>query len=98
MLRDRGQAAEQARLWELDGERRSALQQVGQRRPRRRVWVEEMARRGKAREDAAELKLEMKGVAEQIKGLEAQLQEVEDALRGMLLLLPNVPDASVPVG
>ena len=40
----------------------------------------------------------MKGVAEEIKALETRLQEIEDGLRAALLLLPNVPDDSVPVG
>ena len=40
----------------------------------------------------------MKGVAEEIKALEARLQEIEDGLRAILLTLPNVPDDSVPVG
>ena len=97
-LRDRGQPLEDTRLWGLDAERRAALQKVEQLRHRQRLAGEEIARLGKNKEDASALKAEMKGVAEEIKSLEAQLQEVEDALRGVLLLLPNLPDASVPVG
>ncbi|HUG53987.1 MAG TPA: serine--tRNA ligase, partial [Vicinamibacteria bacterium] len=37
-------------------------------------------------------------VAEEIKALEARLAEVEEALRQTLLLIPNVPDPSVPRG
>jgi seryl-tRNA synthetase len=97
-LRDRGQPLEDTRLWGLDAERRASLQKVEQLRHRQRLAGEEIARLGKNKEDASALKAEMKGVAEEIKSLEAQLQEVEDALRGVLLLLPNLPDASVPVG
>ena len=84
--------------WALDAERRSLLQRVEQLRHRQRLAGEEIARRGKAREDASGLKAEMKGVAEEIKGLEALLQDVQARLDQVLLLLPNVPDASVPVG
>ena len=59
---------------------------------------EEIARRGKAKEDASELKAEMKGVADEIKPGDARLEEVEAAIAGFLLVVPNVPDASVPVG
>jgi seryl-tRNA synthetase len=102
MLRRRGLNVEaifaQADPWALDAERRSILQKVEQLRHRQRVAGEEIARRGKAREDASELKAEMKGVAEEIKALEARLQDVQARLEQVMLLLPNVPDPSVPVG
>jgi seryl-tRNA synthetase len=40
----------------------------------------------------------MKGVADEIKALEDRLAELEQKLRPILLVIPNVPDASVPVG
>jgi seryl-tRNA synthetase len=40
----------------------------------------------------------MKGVAEEIKAREARLQDVQARLDQVLLLLPNLPDPSVPVG
>jgi seryl-tRNA synthetase len=102
MLRRRGLNVEaifaQADPWALDAERRSILQKVEQLRHRQRVAGEEIARRGKAREDASELKAEMKGVAEEIKALEARLQDVQARLERVMLLLPNVPDPSVPAG
>lgn len=101
-LRQRGLSVEQVLAegdpWALDAERRSLLQRVEQLRHRQRVAGEEIARRGKAREDASDLKAEMKGVAEEIKELEARLQDVRARLDHVLLLLPNVPDPSVPVG
>jgi seryl-tRNA synthetase len=84
--------------WALDAERRKVLQEVEELRHRQRVCGEEIARRGKAREDASDLKAEMKGVADRIKELDARLQEVEARLREVLLQLPNLPAAEVPVG
>ena len=55
-------------------------------------------RLGRAKQDASSLKAEMKGVAEEIKGLETELAAVEEALEEILLGVPNIPDASVPVG
>jgi seryl-tRNA synthetase len=98
MLRERGQALPDERLWELAARRRSALQEVEQLRHRQRVCGEEIARRGRAREDAGALKAEMKGVATEIKSIEARLQEVEGSLQSALLVIPNLPDGSVPVG
>jgi seryl-tRNA synthetase len=84
--------------WTLDRERRTLIQEVEQLRHRQRKVGEEIARRGKAREDASELKAEMKGVAERIKAGEERLDEVRSAIERFLLVVPNLPDASVPVG
>jgi len=84
--------------WALDGERRALIQETEQLRHRQRTVGEEIARRGKAKQDASELKAEMKGVAERIKQGEARLEEVKAAIERFLLVLPNLPDASVPRG
>jgi seryl-tRNA synthetase len=99
-LARRGQALDpaQGELWSLDTERRQSLQRVESLRHRQRLVGEDIARRSRAGEDTAGLKAEMKGVAEEIKALEARLQEIEEGLRAALLTLPNVPDESVPVG
>jgi seryl-tRNA synthetase len=100
MLARRGQALDPAQgdPWALDAERRQALQRVESLRHRQRLCGEDIAKRGRAGEDTSALKTEMKGVSEEIKGLEARLQEIEEGLRAILLTLPNVPDDSVPVG
>jgi len=99
-LRSRGQALEtgDADLWSLDGERRALITKVETLRHRQRVCGEEIARLGKAKEDASVLKAEMKGVADESKALDAALEVTEGALRGLLLTLPNLPDPSVPIG
>ncbi len=84
--------------WALDAERRALIQEVEQLRHRQRVTGEEIARRGKAKEDASELKAEMKGVADRIKQGETRLEEVRSAIERFLLVVPNVPDPGVPVG
>jgi seryl-tRNA synthetase len=40
----------------------------------------------------------MKAVSSRIKELDEELRQVEDELRGLLLTVPNVPDAACPVG
>jgi seryl-tRNA synthetase len=107
MLASRGQSLEQlqsfpgltgADPWTLDAERRALIQEVEQLRHRQRTAGEEIARRGKAKEDASDLKAEMKGVADRIKSGDARLEEVKAAIERFLLVVPNVPDASVPAG
>ena len=85
-------------LWAKDAERRALIVKVETLRHRQKVCGEEIARRGKAKEDASDLKAEMKGVADEIKSLEGRLEATEGALRAELLTLPNLPDAAVPIG
>jgi seryl-tRNA synthetase len=84
--------------WALDTERRALIQEVEELRHRQRVAGEEIARRGKAKQDASDLKAEMKGVADRIKAGDSRLEEVKAAIERFLLVVPNLPDASVPVG
>ena len=107
MLASRGQSLEQIQawpglakedLWSLAGERKALIQEVEQLRHDQRKVGQEIARRSTAKEDASELKAEMKGVAERIKQGDARRQEVEEGIRNFLLVVPNVPDESVPVG
>lgn len=106
-LSSRGQSLDELRSWPgLEGvdpwaladERRSLIQDVERARHEQRKVGEEIARRSKAKEDASELKAEMKGVAERIKKGDARRQEVEETLKSFLLVVPNIPDESVPVG
>jgi seryl-tRNA synthetase len=107
MLASRGQGLEQVQAfpglagvdpWALDTERRALIREVEELRHRQRVAGEEIARRGKAKEDASDLKAEMKGVADRIRQGETRLEEVKAAIERFLLVVPNMPDPSVPVG
>jgi seryl-tRNA synthetase len=84
--------------WALDGERRALIRETEELRHRQRTAGEEIARRGNAKQDASELKAEMKGVADRIRQGEARLDELKAALERFLLVVPNLPDASVPRG
>lgn len=49
-------------------------------------------------EDASAIMAEVAGLGEQLKADEARLSEIQGELQNMLLRVPNVPHASVPVG
>ena len=84
--------------WSLDARRRAILGEVEQLRHDQRKAGEEIARRGRSREDASGLKAEMKAVSDRIRALEAKLEVTEAGLRDALLQAPNLPDPSVPDG
>jgi seryl-tRNA synthetase len=106
MLRQRGQGLEDLRgfgvetfdPWALDAERRRIIQEVEQLRHRQRKAGEEIARLARGGGDAGPLKAEMKEVAERIKAHDAGLESVQEQIHRILVLLPNVPDPTVPVG
>lgn len=102
MIRDRGddpaRVFAEADPWDLDARRREIIQKVEGLRHRQRLAGEEIARRGKAKEDAAELKTEMKTVSDDIKAKDAELGAIEAKLNDLMLVLPNIPDAGVPRG
>lgn len=58
----------------------------------------EIAALQKNKQDAGPIKEAMQKVAARIREIEPQSQEIEAKLRHLLLQIPNVPDASVPVG
>lgn len=97
-LASRGVPEALAGVWQLDADRKTVLQRVEELRHRQRVSGEEIARLGRAKQDASALKAEMKEVAEEVKRHEGRLEEVEGRLRESLLGVPNLPDPSVPVG
>ena len=102
MLKDRGEDPTKvfadADPWELDTRRREIIQKVVAQRHRQRLAGEEIARKGKAKEETAPLKAEMKIVSDDIKALDVELGAIESRLHQLMLVLPNPPDPTVPRG
>jgi seryl-tRNA synthetase len=82
----------------LDEQRRHTLQKVEALKSRKNSVSDEVARRKSKGEDAAPLIAEMRTVADEIKTLDGELARVGEQLHASLLLLPNIPHASVPPG
>jgi seryl-tRNA synthetase len=102
MIRDRGddpaKVFAEADPWDLDAKRREIIQKVEALRHRQRLAGEEIARKGRAKEDTSSIKAEMKTVSDDIKAQDAQLDAIELKLNNLMLVLPNIPDPSVPRG
>jgi len=84
----------------LDDERRSLIGEVEARQARRNdasKRIGEMMKSGE-RDAADALKDEVRRINDEVTGLDARLTEADAEVRDMLLRIPNVPDASVPVG
>ena len=82
---------------ELDKQRRDLLQKVETLKQQRNVVSKEIGRM-KDEADREAKKTEMRSVGEQIDRLDAEIRDVETRLNDLMLVVPNMPDASVPVG
>src|SRR5579862_7077943 len=83
---------------ELDGVRRLHITELETLQARRNRASEEIARLKKAKLDAGAQIAETKELREKIQALEGKVQEEDARLRELLAGIPNMPNASVPVG
>lgn len=98
MLRNRHSELDLEPLLRLDESRRRILVDVEEKKHRRNIASEDISKLKKEKKDAAGLIEEMKELSQQIKVLDQELAEVELKFRDFLLVIPNIPDKSVPVG
>jgi seryl-tRNA synthetase len=97
-----GAAEALARLAALDVDRRRVLPVVENLKRDRKQAGEEIAKAKRAGQDVTALleanKTRAEEIGEEIKKLDAELEQIEQERNGLLLRLPNVPHESVPVG
>jgi seryl-tRNA synthetase len=97
-LRDRGVALDFGEFLAADEARRRLLTEVEQLKHRRNTVSEEVGRRKKGGEDAGPLIAEMREAGDRIKALDRTVKDSEEQIQRLLLTVPNLAHASVPVG
>ena len=97
-LRDRGVAIDFGEFLAADEARRRLLIEVEQLKHRRNAVSEEVGRRKKGGEDAGPLIAEMREAGDRIKALDQTVKDSEEQIQRLLLTVPNLAHASVPVG
>jgi len=97
-MQSRGLSVDLEALLETDEARRQCLQEIETLRHRRNVVSEEIAQLKRQGNPAATPVAEMKSVSDRIKALESDLAKADDAVRNVLMTLPNIPHGSVPCG
>jgi seryl-tRNA synthetase len=98
MLKNRHNDLDISLFETIDRRRREILPALETLRHRRNTVSEEIAGMKKQRQDASGLIAEMKKVSAEIKEMEAVLSQVDEDLKPFLMVIPNVPHESVPVG
>jgi len=83
---------------ELDTQRRHAITEAETLKASRNKATDEIGRLKKSGQDASALMAEMKDLREQVQAREKTAEDLDARLREILVGLPNLPHASVPVG
>ncbi|BER92937.1 serine--tRNA ligase [Atrimonas thermophila] len=82
----------------IDERRRSLQQEVDALRAERNRLSKQIGQYKREGHDPSQLLAEVQEISEKVKELETLLKEVEEEWKAKLLLLPNLPHESVPVG
>ncbi len=94
-LEKRGQSAPLDKIMSLDERRRQFLHEMETLRAQRNEVSKQL---GKMTDKPPQLIADMRQLGEKITSLEAEICQVESELEDLLLRLPNIPAADVPVG
>ncbi len=97
-LASRGQNLSLDRFVAIDAERRMALREWESLRATQKRVSDEVSQKKRDGQDVTDLVAEMKKVSQELKALDDIVQEKEKALQEFLLLIPNLPHSSVPIG
>jgi len=85
-------------LLKIDDSRRKILLEVEALRAQQNKANDEISALLKAKQDPKEKIASIKGISAQASSLEEKLKETETELNKILLIIPNVPHSSIPVG
>jgi len=94
----RGQPVNLDQFLSVDEERRKTIQEWERLRALQKKVSDEVSKKKREKIDSSELIAEMKKVSQELKELDAIVQEKERALQDLLLIIPNLPHESVPIG
>jgi seryl-tRNA synthetase len=97
-LKTRGGDIDLSGFKELDAKRRKLLTESETLKARRNAVSEEIGKLKREKKDASSLVAEMQEEGAQLKALETAAAAVEEEMNAFLLVVPNVPHSSVPVG
>jgi len=97
-LAARGHSTDLGAFKSCDDERRAILLELEALRHQRNVVSDQIAEMKRAGENAGDIVAQMRDVSSKIKALDKSLAEIQETLEQMLLGMPNIPHASVPVG
>lgn len=97
-LKTRHSPVDVSAVLELDERRRAGITEGDRLKALRNEISKKIGALKKAGEDTTEIQRQTREMGEQISALDAQLREIEEAQRQLVLAIPNLPHESVPSG
>ena len=97
-LKKRGTEINMDKLLEKDEKRRALIQESEKMKSERNELSNEIARLKKTGTDAGDKITHLRNLGKIIEGIEQELRIVEKEWENMLLVIPNMPHESVPIG
>jgi len=97
-LKDRNLKLDLEEFDKLDNSRRQTLTELEELRRQKNVANDEISRLLKQKKDPKDKIVSMKSVSNNISQLESKLKDDNSRLKELLLVFPNIPHASVPIG
>lgn len=97
-INHKNEKADVSAISELDAKRREIIQEVENLKNQRNVVSKEIAMLKKNKENADDKIASMKKVSDDIKNFDNELREIEDKINDIIIRLPNMLGAKVPVG
>ncbi|MCD8481217.1 MAG: serine--tRNA ligase [Verrucomicrobia bacterium] len=91
-------AVDLASFERLDGERRTMIRATEELRAQQKAANGDMSRMAKGSAEFLAKVAELKQVSSELKEMQVRLDQIENEWRAAYIAIPNVPDASVPVG
>ena len=85
-------------LLSLDQRRRDVLYEAEQLKSKQNAVSKEIPKIKKEGGDVAPIFAEMKELSDKIKGHDAELRELDEAIHALMLRIPNIPNPTVPDG
>ena len=97
-LRDRRQDIDIQPVLDLDKSKRDKLARVEELKKQRNEASKAIGLVKRQGGDASAEMASMKKVSDEIEARDAEIREIDEALRSLLLSIPNIPHESVPIG
>lgn len=98
MLKNRNNNLDISDFSKLETKRRQLLSESEELKAKRNAVSKEVSVLKKEGKDASKIIEEMREVGDNISALDAEVKQVEESLRDLLLHIPNMPKADVPIG
>jgi len=97
-IKNRGVKVDIDKVLTLDRKRRQFLQEAESLKHKKNKASDEIAKMKREKTDASAIISEMKEIAGKIKELDRSAGGADEELRGLLLIIPNIPHSTIPVG